>query len=115
MIKLLLALINPLSKALDTVDTKIENETDRQRIRADLIKTYANSQVTGMPRLVMFLFVAPVGLWFSSVVYYSMFLCKSCMFPQTWTIAALPAPLDSWSGWIVLTFFAIGASLSKVK
>ena len=50
-------------------------------------------------------FIAPLGLWFASVCIYSILFCQRCAFPQSWSIAALPAPLDQWSGVIIGSLF----------
>lgn len=52
-------------------------------------------------------FITPVALWFSSVVVYSVLFCKGCAFPQPWSIASLPYPLDEWAGWIVGFLFLV--------
>jgi len=38
---------------------------------------------------------------------YSVLWCADCAYPQPWTIAALPPPLDAWAGAIVLSIFGI--------
>ncbi|MCJ8311306.1 MAG: hypothetical protein MJH08_19840, partial [Hyphomicrobiales bacterium] len=50
-------------------------------------------------------FIAPLGLWFTSVCLYSILFCQNCALPQAWTIAKLPSPLDEWSGWIISSLF----------
>lgn len=50
-------------------------------------------------------FIVPLSLWFFSVVLYSIFLCQNCVFPQTWTIAALPSPLNDWAAIIIAFLF----------
>jgi hypothetical protein len=50
-------------------------------------------------------FIVPLAAWFSLVVVYSMFWCKGCMYPQPWTIAALPSPLNEWAGAIIAFLF----------
>lgn len=50
-------------------------------------------------------FVIPLALWFSAVVIYSMFWCQDCMYPQPWSIAALPPPLNDWAGAIIAFLF----------
>ena len=44
MLSFLLSLISPLSRILRTVDAKIENETERKRIKADLVAKAAEQQ-----------------------------------------------------------------------
>jgi hypothetical protein len=46
-------------------------------------------------------FVIPLALWFASVVIYSLLWCQDCVFPQSWSIAALPPPLNEWAAAII--------------
>lgn len=106
----------PLSRILDTVDHKIDNETERERVKADVVKAYASAQVavlTGRGWWFPLFFVAPLGLWFAAVCIYSILWCAGCAYPQAWTIAALPSPLDEWSGAIVGSLFVgkLGAEM----
>lgn len=107
----------PLSRVLDTVDSKIENETERQAIRLKAIEAFAQAQVAmmnGPGRWLLYIFAVPLGAYYASVIGYSMLLCRGCAYPQTWTIAALPPPLDQWSWAIVCSFFGYGAALAGV-
>jgi hypothetical protein len=46
-------------------------------------------------------FIVPLALWFASVVIYSIFWCQACAFPQPWSIARLPDPLNDWAAAII--------------
>ena len=97
-----------LDRILKTVDTKISNDTTREAVKADLVADYMKAQVailTGRGWWFPLFFIAPLGLWFASVCIYSMLFCARCAFPQSWSIAALPAPLDEWSGIIIGSLF----------
>jgi hypothetical protein len=64
------------------------------------------------------LFLVPAGLWFGGVCIYSLLFCAKCVFPQTWTVAALPPPLDQWMGAIVGSLFigkAGGELLARLR
>lgn len=50
-------------------------------------------------------FIIPLAFWFSAVVIYSVLWCKGCVYPQLWTIASLPNPLDDWAGAIIAFLF----------
>ena len=105
-----------LGRILDTVDSSIDNETERQRIKGEIVQQYLKTNMaimTGKGWWFPLFFVIPLGLWFASVCIYSILWCKGCAFPQEWTVAALPPPLDEWSGAIVTTLFggALGAKL----
>lgn len=78
----------------------VDNETERQRIKTEAVLTYVNAQaavLTGRGWWFPIFFIAPLGLWFGLVCLYSVLLCASA-YPQDWTIAALPAPLNYWAG-----------------
>jgi len=99
-----------LDRVLDTIDKRVDAETDRDRIKAEVIKTYLETR-PGFMRAggfwLMLLFAAPLGFWFAAVTIYSVFWCAGCAFPQDWTIAALPPPLDDWSGLIIASIFGV--------
>lgn len=98
----------PLDRMFGTIDTAINNETTREQVKADLAKSYLSSQVavlTGRGWWFPLLFLVPAGFWFAAVCVYSVMWCKGCAYPQSWTIAALPSPLNEWMGAIVGSLF----------
>lgn len=98
----------PLDRIFKTIDTSIDNETERERVKADLAKSYLSAQVsvlTGRGWWFPLLFLVPAGLWFASVCIYSVLWCRGCVWPQDWSIAALPPPLNDWMGAIVGSLF----------
>lgn len=111
----------PLDRALKSVDNAVNNETTREQVKADLAKSYLMAQasvLTGRGWWFPLLFLVPAGLWFGSVCIYSILFCKLCAYPQTWTIAALPPPLDQWMGAIVGSLFigkAGGEIIARLK
>jgi hypothetical protein len=97
-----------LSRIFATIDNAVDNGTTREQLKSDLAKSYLSAQVsllTGRGWWFPLLFIIPAGAWFASVLLYSMLFCRACIFPQTWTIAALPHPLDEWMGTIVGSLF----------
>ena len=99
-----------LSRALDTVDRKIAAETDREKLKADLIAEYYRTRSDWMRAggfWLMVLFAGPLAFWWASVMLYSVFWCARCAYPVVWSIAALPAPLDEWAGLIVVAIFGV--------
>lgn len=98
-----------LDRALDTVDRRIEADTDREKIKSDLIATMATEHMRSRGAWLaaggfwlLAAFALPVILHFGAVVVYSIFWCAACAFPKPWSIAALPPPMDEWQGWIVM-------------
>lgn len=99
---------NVLGRIFQTIDASIDNETKREDIKTRAVESYMTAQVailTGRGWWFPLLFLVPAGLWFASVCIYSVLFCKACIFPQTWTVAALPPPLDQWMGAIVGSLF----------
>lgn len=99
-----------LDRVLDTVDRRIAADTDKEAVKAEIIKahyaTAADRMRAGLFWL-MLLFAAPLSFWWAAVLAYSVLWCRGCAFPQPWTIAALPAPLDEWAGLIVVSIFGV--------
>lgn len=99
-----------LDRVLNTVDRRIAADTDKEKIKAEIIKSaYANrgDWMRSGGFWLMLVFAAPLALWWASVIVYSVLWCQGCAFPQDWTIAALPAPLDDWAGMIVVSIFGV--------
>ena len=94
-----------MDRALGTVDKYIDSQTDRERIKADMVQSYYTNRATWMQSggfWLMLMFAVPVAVWFGAVTLYNLLWCARCVYPQTWTIAAYPPPLDEWAGWIVI-------------
>ena len=111
----------PLDRLFKTIDTSIDNQTERERIKADLAKSYLSAQVsvlTGRGWWFPILFLVPAGFWFASVCVYSVLWCRGCVWPQDWSIAALPPPLNDYMGAIVGSLFigkAGGQIISRLR
>lgn len=110
MIRFLLSWLTagPLDRIFSTIDKKIAAETDREKLKTDLAAEYVKAQatvLTGRGWWFPLFFVAPLGFWFAAVCLYSVFFCRACAFPQEWSIAALPRPLDEWAGIIIGSLF----------
>lgn len=110
MLKLILSWLTagPLDRILSSIDHKVDNQTERERIKTEAVAAYVNAHVAiANSRQWWFplLFIAPAGFWFGSVCVYSVLWCRACAYPQEWTIAALPPPLDEWMGVIVASLF----------
>lgn len=101
-------LSGPLDRVFKTIDNSIDNETKREDIKTRAVESYMAAQVsvlTGRGWWFPLLFLVPAGLWFASVCIYSVLWCKGCIWPQPWSVAALPPPLDQWMGAIVGSLF----------
>ena len=99
-----------LNRVFDTIDNKVKSETDREKIKGDIIREHYRSRGEWMKSggfWLMLAFALPLAFWFGSVVVYSVFWCELCAYPQSWSIAALPPPLDEWSGIIIISIFGV--------
>ena len=106
-----------LDRVLSSVDKHVEAQSDRERIKADLLAEHLRTRGDFMRSggiWLMLPFVVPLALWFAAVCIYSMLWCARCAYPQEWTIAALPAPLDEWAGLIVISIFGV-VGLTRFK
>jgi len=96
-----------IGRAFDVIDKKLDSETDREKMKADVVKVWLQNRVS-MPWYVDFCFIGPLALWWASIIIYSMLFHANGIWPQAWDIAALPPPLDQWAGWIILSRFGAG-------
>lgn len=106
-----------LDRVMETVDRKITAETDREKIKGDIIMEHYRQRADWMRSggfWLMLLFALPLAFWFGAVTIYSVFWCARCAYPVTWTIAALPAPLDEWGWMIVVAIFGV-IGVEKIK
>jgi hypothetical protein len=106
-----------LDRVLSTVDTKIKSDVDKEKLKTDLIMKHYETKASIMRAggfWLMLIFAAPLALWWATICIYSIFWCVGCAYPQEWSIAALPAPLDEWAGMIILSIFGV-IGVSKLK
>ena len=99
-----------LGRIMKTVEHNIDAQTDRQKLKADVIREHYRQRGDYMRAggfWLMMAFAGPLALWWAAVLVYSVLWCQGCAFPQPWTVAALPAPLDEWAGLIVLSIFGV--------
>ena len=99
-----------LDRAMSTIDRKIAADTDREKLKADIILEHYRSRADWMRAggfWLMLIFAAPLAVWWGAVLLYSLLWCARCAYPQAWSIAALPAPLDEWAGLIVMAIFGV--------
>lgn len=99
-----------LDRVLSTVDKQIEAQTDREALKRDIIVEHYRTRADWMRAggfWLMVMFAGPLALWWGAVLLYSVLWCRGCVWPQPWTVAALPAPLDEWAGLIVMAIFGV--------
>jgi hypothetical protein len=99
-----------LDRVLRTVDAKIQSDVDREKLKADIVLEFYRTRSDYMRAgglWLMVAFAAPLALWWAAVLVYSVLWCARCAYPQEWSIAALPPPLDQWAGMIVLSIFGV--------
>ena len=100
----------PLDRIFDTIDKRVDAETDKAKLKADIVKAHYAHRAEWMRAggfWLMMLFALPLAFWFGAVLVYSVFWCAGCAFPQDWTIAALPQPIDQWAGGIIISIFGV--------
>lgn len=106
-----------VDRAFDLANKHIAAQTDREALKADIIREHMKTRADYMRAgglWLMLLFAVPLAFWWGAVLVYSVLFCRACAFPQTWSIAALPAPLDQWAGLIVLSIFGV-LGLDRLK
>ena len=99
-----------LDRVLDTVDRRVAAEGDRERIKGEIIAEHLRTRPDFMRAggfWLMFLFAVPLASWFAAVIVYSVLWCRLCAFPQDWSIAALPPPLNEWAGMMIVSIFGV--------
>lgn len=96
-----------LDSILSTIDRGMDDEVEKERVKADVTKTWINAQaglLTGRTWWFQLFFVVPLGLYFSSV-------CFQAAFPHlAWGTGELPVPLDQWAMYIITALFIVDGS-----
>lgn len=99
-----------LEKILDVIEHKMDDETKKEEIKAEVTKTWINAQanlLVGRTWWFQLFFVLPFGLWlFTSI----MIILSQALFGSTLSMPALPPPLDEWAGWIISSIFIVDQS-----
>lgn len=94
-----------LDRAMSSVDKYVESTTDKERIKADVVKSYYENRASWMQAggfWLLLILAIPTGIHYAAVVAYSILWCARCAYPVEWTIAALPGSMAEWEGWIVI-------------
>lgn len=106
-----------LDRVLDTVDRRVAAESDRERLRAEVVREHIRHRGDWMRAggfWLILLFAGPLAIWFAAVVVYSILWCAGCAYPQDWHIAALPPPLDEWGGLILAAALGV-VGLDRIR
>jgi hypothetical protein len=91
-----------LKSILKTIDSGFDNETERERIKGEVTKTWIEAQAKTVQRRTWWFqlfFVIPLGVYFSACVF-------DAITHVHYTDPLLP-PLDSWAGWIISALFVV--------
>lgn len=108
----------PLSRVLDTVDKRIEAQNDKERIKAEVIKKHMETRSSWLKSggLLLMLLAGGGAVFHSTAVYvYSVFWCKTCMYPQDWSIAELPMVYADMQWIVILAWLGVTGIMSVVK
>lgn len=93
-----------LEKILDVIEHKMDDSTRKEEIKAEVTKTWINAQanlLVGRTWWFQLLFLVPLGIWWTAVILDSVFTF------QSWSVAALPSPLDDWAASMIGAVFLI--------
>lgn len=99
-----------LDRILDTIEKRMDNEVTKEEVKAEVTKEYVKAQsqlLVGRTWWFQLFFVVPLGLWWSSVIFDSIFIGYH-------TTAALPEPLDTWAGWIISALFVVDGTKALI-
>jgi hypothetical protein len=105
-----------LDRILQSVDNTVDNETDRQKIRADAVTSYvkevaelkAQAMQTRVFWWIWALFAAPLGLWWAAINFDS-------IFHFSWNVADLPPSVKPYADQIFTAVFGSGAAVSSIQ
>jgi len=93
-----------LDKILDTIEHKMDDETKKEEIKAEVTKKWIDAQsqlLVGRTWWFQLFFVLPLGFHWACLNFVS-------ALPQYgWVVHPLPAPFDSWAGHIVAALFIV--------
>lgn len=99
-----------LEKVLDVIERKMDNETKKEEIKAEVTKKWVEAQsqlLVGRTWWFQLFFVIPLGFWWTAVIMDSVFHFEA-------DVAALPSPLDSWAGAIISALFIVDGGKALV-
>lgn len=102
-----------LDRVLAYAERKADSATERERIASEIVREQVRGEIerrnaqkdvlVAGNRWLQWLFVIPLGIWFSAVI-------ADSIFYFSWNVAALPPPLDDWAGLIISALFLVDAA-----
>jgi len=104
-----------LDSLLDTIERRMDDETRKEEIKAEVTKTVVTAQanlMVGRTWWFQLFFVIPLGVHWAALNFVS-------AFPQYgWTVHPLPEPFDEWGAYIISALFIVDggkALLGRLK
>jgi hypothetical protein len=101
-----------LDSILNTIERGMDDEVEKERVKADVTKTWINAQANllqGRTWWFQLFFVMPLGLYFASA-------CVQAAFPAlSWGLGDLPGPLEEWAVYIVSALFIVDGTKTAIN
>jgi len=104
-----------LDRVLDHLERRAASDSERERLRAETAQVFVHAEIESR-RAARDIVIAEQGWWVTALirpafayplaVYYAAVIADS-LFHFDWNVAALPAPIDEWSGWIITAYFLV--------
>ena len=106
-----------LDRVLSSVDKSIDNETERQKVRAEVIRRHieleSEGRIAAMQHAwfwrVWALFAVPLGAWWALV------MIDTALPFVTWEIPDLPLSVKPWANTIFQSLFGSGAAVGAAQ
>lgn len=106
-----------LDRVLKTVEHRVDNETERQRIGADLAIEFGRQHIEARANMMQFrvfwfvwgLFAVPLGLWWALVMADTFLPVVSLRIPD------LPSSVKPWADQIFWSVFGSGGGVASVQ
>ncbi len=102
-----------LDRVLAHMERRANNQTERERIRSEIVSEEIKAEIAAR-RAARDIVIAEQGWWVTAmirpafawpIVIWCGAVVADSLFHFSWNVAALPAPLDEWAGWIVAAYF----------
>lgn len=100
-----------LEKILDVIEKKMDDETKKEEIKADVTKTWINAQsnlLVGRTWWFQLFFILPMAVHWAALNWVSTFPMWG------WVVHPLPSPFDEYEGMIIGALFIVDGSKAIV-